>query len=97
MDINFAGTNEKFLQLHVLEFLVEDQVGAQLGDVELEILLGEDCWLALVIDYRHQLGIDLALFAQQQGHQDKEGIHDDAKGFVVMQVLYISLYHPLEG
>ncbi len=35
VDINFAGTNEKFLQLHVLEFLVEDQVGAQLGDVEL--------------------------------------------------------------
>lgn len=75
---------------------MEDKVGAKLGDIELKVFLGEDCWFALVIDDGHQLGIDLALLAQQQGDQYKEGIHYDAKRFVIMKILYVSLYHPLK-
>jgi hypothetical protein len=44
---------------------VEDEVGAELGDVELEIFFGEDCGFALIIDDGHQLGIDFALLAKQ--------------------------------
>jgi hypothetical protein len=44
---------------------VVDEVGAELGDVELEIFFGEDCGFALIIDDGHQLGIDFALLAEQ--------------------------------
>ena len=75
---------------------MEDKVGAEFGDVELEILFGEDCRFALIIDDGHQLGIDFTLLAEEESYKYKEGIHDDAKRLVVMQVLYIPLYHPLE-
>lgn len=96
MDIDFASTDEKLFEFYVFEFFVEDEVGAELRDVELKIFFGEDCWFTLIIDDGHQLGIDVALLAEQEGNEYEEGIHDDAKRFVVMKVLYISLYHPLE-
>jgi hypothetical protein len=63
VNINFAGAYEKLLQLDVLEFLMEDEVGAELGDVKLQILLGENCRFALIINNRHQLAINFTLLS----------------------------------
>lgn len=96
MDVDFTCADEELFEFNIFEFLVEDEVGAEFGDVELEILFGEDCGFALIIDDGHQLGIDFALLAEEEGYKYKEGVHDDAKRLVVMQVLYVSLNHALE-
>lgn len=63
---------------------MEDEVGAEFGDVKLEIFFGEDCGFALIIDDGHQLGIDFALLAEEESYKYEEGVHDDAKRLVVM-------------
>lgn len=76
---------------------MKDKVGAELRYVKLQILLGEDCRLALIVDYGHQFCVDLAFFSEQQRDKDEEWVHDDAKFLVLVQVFDISLDHALKG
>ena len=58
---------------------MKDQIGAELGYVELQVFLGKDrpVVIAAVTYLLHQLVVYLALFAQHKGHEDEKGIHDD--------------------
>lgn len=76
---------------------MEDQVGAQFRNVKLQIFLGEDCGLTLVVDYGHQFRVDLALLPEQQRHQYEKRVHNDAKFLVLVQVFDISFDHALKG
>lgn len=51
----------------------------------------------MIVDYGHQFCVDLALFSKQQRDKDEEGVHDDAKFLVLVQILDISVDHALEG
>ena len=97
MDINFAGTDKQLLQFYIFEVLMKDQIGAQFRYVKLQIFLGEDCGLTLIVDDGHELCVDLALFSKQQRHQYEERVHNDAKFLVLVQAFDISLDHALEG
>lgn len=76
MDIYFAGSYQQLLQLYILQLFVKDQISAEFRDIELQIFLGEDGRLALVSDYTHQFGVDLAVFSEEEGDEYEERVHD---------------------
>lgn len=83
MNIHFTSPYQQFFKFYVFQLLMKNKICAKFRYIELQILFGEDYWLALICNYTHELMIYLTIFSKEKGNENKEGIHYYAKGFVL--------------